>query len=276
MSSAEGRSRHSRAWRQHLWRLASQVPGGVTLNCVLDGRLRMRVDSLDQSVSRAVYFNGIFEAAEIAYIRRIVRPGMNVVDVGANVGVHTLTLADCVGPRGIVHAFEPTKAFDRLRENVRLNGFESRSRLNQCAVGAWDGTIRLSRCKPGYEAYTSYGMPVRADYATGKSFEVPTRSLDLYAEEFGVRVLDFVKIDVEGFEPEILRGAARLLEARRIRSLMFEINETCLCNCGFSARQLITPLLAMGFQLRLLGRDGGLQRCPDNPVGNWTTVVGWL
>jgi FkbM family methyltransferase len=276
LPSSEGRKDYSRAWRYHIWRLAQQLPGGVRLNCWLDGKLRIRVSSADQTVSKAVYFNGIFEAAEVAFIREVVGPGMTVVDVGANIGVHTLTLADCVGPSGIVHAFEPTDTFDRLRENIRLNNFKSRTRLNQCALGAGEGTLRLFRCRPGYEAYTSRGMPLSCADATGERFDVPLVSLDLYAERAAVGIIDFAKIDVEGSEPEVFHGAARLIGARRIRCVMFEVNETCLGNCGSSAAELMGMVRAMGFDLRLLARDGTLRQCSDVPHGDWTTVVGRL
>lgn len=272
----EGRNLYSQVIRRRLWHYAGRIPGGVSLNCRLEGGLRMRVSSLDQTISKALYLEGKFEQVELAFIRQIVKLGMTAIDAGANIGVHTLTLADCVGPEGTVHAFEPSDAFGRLRQNVALNHFESRTRLHHAALGANEGVLSLVRCTAGYEAFTSRGTPLYKEYAAGEVFEVPMLSLDHYSERAGIERIDFLKIDVEGSEPEVIRGAAGLLARGAIRCVMTEVNEVCLRNCGSSPGDLVKLLRQSGLELRQLEKTGRLTECPDEPTGSWTTVVGRL
>jgi len=130
--------------REQAWHEASSLEEELVLECLLCGRLPMRVSSLDQVISKAIYLYGVFEAPELAFIRGVVRPGATVVDAGANIGVHTLVMADCVGASGMVHAFEPSAAFRLLKENVQLNGFQSRTKLHNIGLAACR-TFRASK-----------------------------------------------------------------------------------------------------------------------------------
>ena len=276
LTSTDGRRRLRRRWR-YLWRAAGRRKGAATLECRLGGGLRIRVSTLDQSISKALYVDGAFEEAELRLIRAWVGPNATVVDVGANIGLHTLVLADCVGAGGVVHAFEPSAAYDALQGNVALNAFDARVVLNRRAVGAKAGVLTLMECKPGYEAFTSQGSPLKPEYATGRLLEVPMTSLDLYARDASIEVIDFLKVDAEGSEVQVLQGAQGLLEARRIHAVMLEVNEYCLAQCGSSADELIVRLRRGGFELWVLERAGGeLVPCTDTPRGNWVTVVGRL
>src|SRR5581483_10938783 len=114
------------------------------------------------------------------FIRGYVKPGMICVDVGGNIGAHTLTMAKCAGQNGRVHSFEPTRVFETLSYNVRQNGFASRVVLNNCAVGEKDGTIRLLTCKPGLELFTSRETPLVPEASTGEYAEYPLITLDTY------------------------------------------------------------------------------------------------
>src|SRR5579884_668868 len=94
--------------------------GGPCVRCRRGG-LSWRLD-LREGIDFAIFLLGSFEARTVAAYRAIVAPGATVIDIGANIGAHTLPLAACVGPRGRVVAVEPTGyAFARLCEHVRLN-----------------------------------------------------------------------------------------------------------------------------------------------------------
>lgn len=234
----------------------------------------MRVSLLDQGISQSVYVTGAYELGELQLIRRVVQPGMIAVDVGANIGVHTLILAERVGSSGVVHSFEPSAAFERLEENVRLNQFEARVRLNRCALGAKSGMLKLAHCTPGYEAFSSAGTPLLG--SDGRTFDISMDALDSYARKNGISSIDFLKVDVEGFEPQVFQGAGYLLSQRAIRYIMFEFNEACLLASSQDPLELIRMLRGSGFDLQVLERDGQFLPCPDLPKGNWTTIVGRL
>jgi len=251
------------------------LPPGSEVECLLDGRLRMRLSASDQSIARRIFINGTFEPRLLEFMRESVGEGAVAVDVGANVGVHTLTLAERVGPRGAVHAFEPSAAYERLAANVELNGFAERVRLNRAAVGAAPGTLRLQECAPGYEAFTSAGRPLAHAKVTGATFEVPLVTLDEYFEACGVTAADFLKVDVEGYEAEVLRGARRLLERRAARRIMLEISDPLLEGCGTSAAEVFGILRRAGYTTWLLdAATGRLEECPvPRPTDDSTLVA---
>ena len=118
-----------------LWRSSGRAPGwyyqaverwgGLAAEMepltveVLNG-CRMRCDLTDH-VERQVYFIGLYEPVESLLLTRLLKPGMTVIDGGANVGQHTLTAAKAVSTGGAVHSFEPVPAtFDKLRGNIEL------------------------------------------------------------------------------------------------------------------------------------------------------------
>jgi FkbM family methyltransferase len=237
----------------------------------------MRVSRLDYTIARTIYVDGSFEPEELAYIRAVLHPGDVALDVGANIGVHTVTMAYAVGTNGKVHAFEPTMVFDRLSDNVTLNGFQDRVVANSCAVARAEGWLTLAECVPGFEAYTSESHSLSPEFMTGRTLKVPAVTLDAYARRTAIERIDLLKLDVEGGEVNVLRGAAELLGRRAIRCIMTEVNETCLGNSGTGAPELIQQLTEAGFALRELKRGTGEWRpLTTAPHGDWTTLVGKL
>src|ERR1700752_2954375 len=88
-------------------------------------RLKMYVDSRDVSISPHLILDGVWEEGTEAALRRLVKPGMHVVEVGANVGYFTLTMAHIVGGQGSVVAFEPDPFLAQIiRDNAEINGFQ--------------------------------------------------------------------------------------------------------------------------------------------------------
>ena len=160
MKTPEGRRYYRTTSRLRLWRWLGLLPWGMDFRVALSGQLPMSLSTRDAVISGRIFASGEWEPHELAVLRHFVKPGMVVFDVGANIGVHTLTLAQLVGSGGAVHSFEPTHVFERLQRNLRLNGFESRTHLNHCAVGRAKGSIRLMATKPGYELFSSRSTPL--------------------------------------------------------------------------------------------------------------------
>ncbi|MCS6915531.1 MAG: FkbM family methyltransferase [Myxococcales bacterium] len=138
---------------------------------------------------------------EIRFIRRLVRPGDRVIDVGASYGVYTLTMARLVGPAGLVAAFEPTRAtMECLRQSVVRNGLEN-IRLYEAALSNREGEGEL--CVGVHSELNSLAS---LGAAPGPREIVQLRSLDRCAQEEGLRGIDFVKLDAEGEEARIIEG----------------------------------------------------------------------
>jgi FkbM family methyltransferase len=267
LGSSEGRKRYSQNLRGRLWAAAARLPWALRYNATLSGTLRIRLNTRDQVISRRIFSTGEWEPAELQFIRSYVKPGMVVMDVGANIGVHTLTLAECVGPAGSVHSFEPTGVFETLRYNVHQNGFDSRAHLNHCAVGAHEGSLRLLECKPGYELFTSEGTPLAPEAATDRYVEYPMTSLDAYTAKQGVRHIDFLKVDVEGSEDRVFEGAQELLARGAVGCILFELNEVCMRHNGRSAAAFLESLRSAGYHLSMVAADARFLPIPGDLSG---------
>jgi FkbM family methyltransferase len=273
LGSSEGRKRYNQNLRARLWEAAARLPWALRYNATLSGTLRIRLNARDQVISRWIFATGEWEPGELQFIRSYVKPGMVAVDVGANIGVHTLTLAGCVGPAGSVHTFEPTGVFETLRYNVHQNGFDSRVRLNHCAVGANEGILRLLECKPGYELFTSESTPLVPEVATDRYVEYPMTSLDAYTAKQGIRHIDFLKVDVEGGEDRVFAGAQDLISRNAVGCILTELNDVCMSRNGRSAADFLRFLRLHGYALSMFGLDGKFHPLPEDVSGMACNIV---
>jgi FkbM family methyltransferase len=188
-----------------------------------------------------VAWKAISDRRERRLLDALVKPGMTVVDVGANVGVYTRYLAGLVGKSGRVHAFEPSPAnFHRLQGHV---AHLPNVLQHQAAVGNRSGSTLL---------YMSEAMNVdHHTYDAGdgrKGIEVPIVSLDDYFKQ-GERV-DLVKIDVQGHEMNVLEGAKRVLVENPAMAVLMEFWPYGLAMGSADAGALLTFIDSLDFQIR--------------------------
>jgi len=155
------------------------------------------------------------------FSRVLICPGNTVIDVGANIGLWVLGAARRVGIGGDVHAFEPIPGnFVRLTNNLARNGYD----WVHCQP------IALSdKCGRSVMYATSNGNSGGASLAQREGVdipvEVPMTTLDKYCEEQGIRHVDFLKVDVEGAELFVFRGASKLLSSQDAPVIIFEVDE---------------------------------------------------
>jgi FkbM family methyltransferase len=138
----------------------------------------------------------------------IPQPGELVVDAGANVGCYSMVAA-LLEPAAQLHAFEPlTDAYTKLAANIELNGLIGRIVANQAALGSESGEVTLTRIFKGSQATVAPELvsPGIIDGHYGREI-VPIVSLDEHVSTHGLPVPDIIKLDVEGFELEVLKGA---------------------------------------------------------------------
>ncbi|MFY9314273.1 MAG: FkbM family methyltransferase [Burkholderiales bacterium] len=167
----------------------------------VDGQGRFHVDDLDDVIKRPLRKGVMWEPYLVNLMPRHVRPGTTAIDVGAHIGVHTVTLARAAGRKGRVYAFEPQKKLHReLVHNLKLNGLGNVVAL-RFALGDAPSILEMSRSAKNNEGGTAIG--VGGD-------RVELRTLD----SFGFRNVSFIKIDVEGYEDHVLAGAAQTIRAQ--------------------------------------------------------------
>jgi FkbM family methyltransferase len=190
-------------WRFHTLPLADRLFAGLTAPHVLERSLfglRLRVDVARANPQRLLYLEGERFMPEREVVRRLLRSGMRAVDVGANIGYYLLLIESVVGPGGSVACFEPEP--ENLRElgrNVEANRLEN-VRVFAAAVGAEEGRVSMR-----------VGINAAVAGEAGGDFTVPLVRLDSALDG----PVDFVKIDVEGYEGHVLAGARHLLREHR-------------------------------------------------------------
>jgi len=210
------------------------------------GSSMFRCDLRD-GLMREAYLTGRYEPQETAIICDLVRPGMTMVDVGANWGYFTLVGAFLTGPSGRVLSIEADRAAaDAVRANVVANGFTNVEVVN---VAATD-TPRELRFRH-YEAEHArtagnYGLAETAHDDRADTV-VTGRPLDDILDERGVEHVDVLKMDIEGGEAAALRGLARRLSAGLVDSIVLELHPGALLTLGSSIDDVCRSLGDGGF-----------------------------
>jgi FkbM family methyltransferase len=201
--------------------------------CYVAGRHgRFIVNRHDCYVSMSLVAYGEYSEAEWQFIRRFLSPGMVVMDIGANIGAFTVPMAKSVGQ---VLAFEPQPyAYELLRANIRLNQLEN---VSAFPFGLSSAEEQREAELPVYSQTGNFGGVCFLN--TGKGLQAGFKRMD---DVFKGPRLDFVKIDVEGMEPFVLRGGSVALKG--FRPVLYVENHP-----GERSPALIHLLLDMGYRL---------------------------
>jgi FkbM family methyltransferase len=175
----------------------------------------------DTVIGRSLRVYGEFAGEEVDSILALVRPGDHVLDLGANIGFHTLALARSVGPTGRVTSVEPQRfCFQLLCANVTANQLTTVDCL-RAAVGDQPGTCSVPRLEPTTRHNAGATVVSTEAGAGGAATDtVPLVTLDSLA----LARCDLVKIDTEGFEDRVVLGARRTLETLR-PALYIEVHD---------------------------------------------------
>jgi FkbM family methyltransferase len=215
-----------------------------------------------QAISLSEYHylrNGNPENHESALIERILQPGMTVIDVGANHGMFSLEAAHLIGGSGLIHAFEPTPSTrELLLNNLAANGISSVT-VFPSALGETPGTARLRIHKEMSGLNTLASMDVtwnRQKLVADQIIEVPVMTLDAHSQDERLEFIDFLKIDVEGFELGVIRGARTLLREKRINLILLEIGDVTCATAGVEPIELLNELESHGYRLHSINSEG--------------------
>jgi len=223
------------------------APDNVALVQVQNNQ--MYVNPQDEPLGRSLATEGIYEAYETGLFRSVVKGGMTVIDIGANVGYYTLIAAELVGETGKVFAFEPEPGnFDLLSRNVKLNKYSNVDAV-QKAVSNCTGSITLyiDRGNFGNRSFAQANILV-----DGGAVEIESVSLDEFcASHLNGRRLDVLKIDAQGAEGLILMGAKDTLQKYE-PTIFMEFEPEMLRNIGTDPLDLLDGFSSIGYQFRLL------------------------
>jgi FkbM family methyltransferase len=184
------------------------LSGGRGYPASINGQV-FRIDPRFRWAANADVERGVAE-----YLAARVKPGDCCFDVGANVGVYVLQLSRWSAPNGRIAAFEPNPAtVDVLRAHVRMNGLDDRVTIIPMAAGATRGTARLFDTEPG-SGLSRLGGAHPGIKAALSPTDVQVTTVDEFCQSSGL-VPDWMIIDVEGYEYEVLQGAAATLRRHK-------------------------------------------------------------
>jgi FkbM family methyltransferase len=203
---------------------------------------------LSEGIDLGIYLGNFYERQTRSALSKLVSPGSLVLDIGANIGAHTLHLAQLVGPAGRVLAFEPTDfAFRKLRRNLDLNpSLASRVELFHCFLTANDGVSVPNDIYSSWPLAVEEGLHAKHLGREMKTEMAQARSLDSILAEQADRKVQLVKLDVDGFECDVLRGANSLLRDTRPIFVM-ELAPYLLEERGASLDQLASCFIPNGY-----------------------------
>jgi FkbM family methyltransferase len=241
-------------WRRPFWFTDKY---GVTLRLY-------PTDSLEPTFANKMHSD---DRDVLEVTKKILKPTMTVIDVGANYGQFTVFAAQLVGCCGQVHAFEPTSySFQRLNENIHHVDKTHRGiHLNQIAISNQIGSTIIYEFPPEMSVWNSlnphliyhFGMrsirPCRTE-------NIRVTTLDQYCIDHNINKIDLLKIDVEGFEYNVFDGSKFLIKNRCLRKIIFEISRGPLMGLDLTPEDVLRKVQDIGFEIQYIASDGRLEK----------------
>ncbi len=223
------------------------------LYLVQTDNFKIYVNPRSRGVAISLIINGYYEKHIIEIMREILKPGMVVLDIGANIGYHTLISSTLVGNTGKIYAFEPEPYnFELLLKNIEVNEFKNITPINK-ALSDNIGTTKLFLDTKSDGKHSLSEKNVN----TNKFIEVEKITLDSFYKSMGENnEIDFIKIDVEGAERLVVKGGEKLLKENDIMIIM-EFIPFHIRNLGASPEKLLSLLMGFGFEFYLIEQKLG-------------------
>lgn len=219
--------------------------GALQPNWVDVEGFRLYLPRHDEGVADGLRMEGSWEKAETEAFKAHLKPGMNVLDVGANVGYYALLASRLVGPQGKVAAFEPEPLnFSLLMRSLVENDCRNASAYPYAASSA----LGFADLHLSWPASTGSHSIVYSPIRDAVTTRVVTVALDDFLDPSFEP--DVIKMDIEGAELLALAGMTRLLGLRRLKTMFIESNAEVLRAAGRRPEDLASFLKAQGFQLQ--------------------------
>jgi len=231
-------------------------------------------DQRDQHVSKGIAEQGIWESYETQLFMQRLKPGINVVDVGANIGYYSVIAADQLAGSGYIAAFEPDpENYQLLQKNLQHNQFDAIDAVKVDAVHAGlagqdsEGELFLSD--------SNFGDHQIYDAGEGRA----SRSIRLlngsdYLQQ-KIQHIDLLKIDTQGAESAVIAGLLPLLQNSGDKlSIIIEFWPYGLRQSGSSAHQLVDMLSSLNLPIRIIDHlDRNLLHCTEQQLREWVDMV---
>lgn len=230
------------------------------------GGFRMSCDVAEMMQRQFYYFGTYLIEEEIIRCWQSMAKGAKTIfDVGANAGIYSLA-ALAVQPGADVHAFEPTPEIaKRLRATAKLNGLDQLY-VHELAVSSKTGSATLHRFRGELDANEGMNFITHRTGSEGET--VQTVCLDQFCEERSIDNIDLLKVDVQGHEHAVLKGAERLIRGGRISAIFMELNWAQRPHSICPATESVQLLKQSHYLFSKPGKHLNWQ-----PVGDWLRTM---
>ena len=259
-----------------------RVPGGVILGDAVrrtfghqdriveiddfDGDLRLSLN-LGEHMQGQIFWHGTYSRNIIFLLDRLLKPGMTLIDAGANIGEISLVAAKRVGAAGQVFAFEPIERFaGQLERSIAANGLTNLIlRREGLADVAGEATIYVPAGRFGDGTkHDGLGTLFRMEDRSSAEATISITTLDAFIESEGIAKVDMIKLDVEGSELNALKGGSQVLRTHK-PMLIVEVAQITCRAAGYEMEDLVSFLRGFGYSMHRIGRRGSL--APIEQVG---------
>ncbi len=236
----------------------------LALTCTIFGH-KMVVNTQDLSLSYHILLDGFWELWVTKIIQEVVKPGWTIVEVGANMGYYSLLMASLVGSTGRVYAFEPNPmVYKLLKLNLEINGFLDR------AIAIPKAVFDRSCCIEFGVALKHMG---NSGVFTFGTFDEPAKRISVEAvalDDFFAqnKKINLIKIDAEGSEFFVLKGAQRVIAENPELIIIMEFVPKKKNIIGFDPGEALAQLTDRGFHIYRINEDGSLRKVSVNEIMN--------
>jgi FkbM family methyltransferase len=231
---------------------------------------------LSEHMQRRIFWMDYYNRDIVAVLRNILRPGMVLIDAGANIGEITLVAAKLVGTSGQVVAFEPMADIAAsLERNIADNHLDHVVLARLGLADAISSAPIYASCGQGQSDEENHGLG--SLYGGDSPANSPVQNiqlttLDAYLQEHPVSRLDVIKIDIEGAELPCLKGAARTLQRHR-PILIIEIQEQTSMVAGYHQEDILDYLESFGYAFHTIGQHGKLTPIDKGSLASYQNVL---
>jgi FkbM family methyltransferase len=228
----------------------------------VDKTIAMKVD-ISKAMGAAFYWMGFHELNESRFLNKFLGKEMVLVDIGANQGEFSLFAAKRLSA-GKVFAFEPMNVFyNQLLENIKLNSFTNIKTFH-FGLSDRNGQVPIYLGQTGAGEHEGLGTIFQSSQRNRFIQNIELKVLDDLANEIKLDKIDFLKIDVEGAELMVLKGALRTIEKTR-PVVMIEMNEDTYRAAGYSGDDIKRFFRSLNYSMNRIKKGGHLEHITDTP-----------
>ncbi len=214
--------------------------------------------------TRLRYLLRWYEPGSTKICKKFIRPGMNVLDIGADVGYYSRLFSELTGPQGRVWAFEPFPAsFSLLKKNTELSRYQNIFPIKKAVSDVSGNKKFFAGTKPGKHTFYDISK-INPKYSAKDNLTVQSTTIDDFLSKEGNPPINFIKMDIEGAEPEALAGMRDTVSRSKNLAMIVEFNVKALLHlAGKDPSLFLKDLENMGFKISVILSDGKLKPIED-------------